>query len=49
MPLKGMDNIASLLATVFTKCARTPAGLITPGLPFSDGNGMIDPPDKAAA
>jgi hypothetical protein len=49
MPLKGMDNIASLLATVFMKGARTSPKLISPGRAFSIGHKIIDKPEKAAA
>jgi hypothetical protein len=49
MPVKGMDIIANQLATVFKKGAWTSPGLITPAQPFSNGNAIIDKPEKAAA
>jgi hypothetical protein len=49
MPVKGMDNIANQLTTVFKKGAKTSPGTITPTRPFSNRNAVIDKPEKAAA
>jgi hypothetical protein len=49
MPVKGMDIIANQHTTVFKKGARISPSLITPTRPFSNGNAVIDKPDKAAA
>jgi len=49
MPAKGMDNIANQLTIVFRKGAGTSPGFVAPTRLFSNGNAIIDKPEKAAA